>query len=412
MALTEKQRAAAERQAIIERASGINATVSGGSPATLPPLSSIAPTSALNKVRNVDELNRLASLGLTESDITRKGKDIYTNSGITEQALTDRKATPTATPTTTGPVSYADALKSTLASGAKKGANDVLTAESGYDNQLLVAKSALVDAWMGSTLTPDQLRVLSPSQQAAVREGKKDAIGSAIAGINTIIQGRKDLHDEEEAKAEEAEAKALAKAETTFNLYTQHNLWSQLSVEEQTALETTLGLPAGTIAGIAAEQASASDYDYKYSAGLGNSIVETVTDKKTGKLVSTRTIGSTGTGGGSTSTTSETSSTGKLSKDDFTSAYIAQVGEDLFVSPDIDNPEVKAQIDALYQEYVASFAETDTSILKLLSSTDKKKMIAQGLDPSDIEDVRTYFSSQYGEEVKTTTEEEDLSFLD
>ena len=250
MALTEKQRAAAERQAIIERASGINATVSGGSPATLPPLSSIAPTSALNKVRNVDELNRLASLGLTESDITRKGKDIYTNSGITEQALTDRKATPTATPTTTGPVSYADALKSTLASGAKKGANDVLTAESGYDNQLLVAKSALVDAWMGSTLTPDQLRVLSPSQQAAVREGKKDAIGSAIAGINTIIQGRKDLHDEEEAKAEEAAQKVkddLSFGISLLNSYKDLGLLGSLTTEQMTSLASQTGLTEAAI---------------------------------------------------------------------------------------------------------------------------------------------------------------------
>lgn len=46
----------------------------------------------LTKVRNTTELDSFAKLGLTESDITRDGKDIYLNRGITEDYLKARSA--------------------------------------------------------------------------------------------------------------------------------------------------------------------------------------------------------------------------------------------------------------------------------------------------------------------------------
>lgn len=178
-------------------------------------------------------------------------------------------------------------------------------------------------------------------------------------------------------------------------------------------------MPTGTIDSLAANQNTDTN-EYKYSSGLGNSIVETVTDKKTGKLVSTRTIGSTASGsssgGGGSAADESTTPADVISKDDFTSAYISEVGELSAMSPDITNPEVKAQIDALYQEYVGSIPTTssvsDAKLIKSLSSTDKKKMYARGLDPASGSDVKKYLEEEYNktETEKISSEESDNPF--
>lgn len=51
------------------------------------------------QVRNVEELERLAALGLSESDITRQGDAIFLNEGITADSLTQRGAVPPPSPT-------------------------------------------------------------------------------------------------------------------------------------------------------------------------------------------------------------------------------------------------------------------------------------------------------------------------
>lgn len=99
---------------------------------------------------------------------------------------------------------FAEVMQQAAQKGAQAGADAMLTAPQGFDNKLLMQKSVLVNALLGERLTPEDLRWLSPQQQALVREsgpGGKANIEAAIAGLNTIFQGRKDLRKEEEDKA-------------------------------------------------------------------------------------------------------------------------------------------------------------------------------------------------------------------
>lgn len=93
-----------------------------------------------------------------------------------------------------------------------------------------------------------------------------------------------------------AKKTAQDQAATTFKVYSDNDMWDKMSPEARASIEKSLGLPSGTIDTLAADHNS--QYEYKYSNGPGTSLVELVTDKKTGQMVSTRTIGSTATGGG------------------------------------------------------------------------------------------------------------------
>lgn len=54
-------------------------------------------TEVATQIRNVEELNKLAALGLTESDITRQGSAIFLKPGITAESLQARSAKPATT---------------------------------------------------------------------------------------------------------------------------------------------------------------------------------------------------------------------------------------------------------------------------------------------------------------------------
>ena len=83
------------------------------------------------------------------------------------------------------------------------------------------------------------------------------------------------------------------------------------------------------------------------------------------------------------------------------------------VSPNINDPQVSAEIDSYYEEYLDTFATEQASLpanleLPKLTPTDKKKMFALGLDSNNRDDVVKYLRGQYGEEIA----DEDADFED
>lgn len=84
-----------------------------------------------------------------------------------------------------------------------------------------------------------------------------------------------------------------------------------------------------------------------------------------------------------------------LNKQQFTDVYIDEVGKQLSMSPDINNPEFKGEIDRLYDEYVASLGPEAVKNAVPLTTTDKQKMYNLGLDPADLEDINTYLNNKF-----------------
>lgn len=134
----------------------------------------------------------------------------------------------------------------------QKKQEEILNAPDSYDQILEKRYGALTTALLdGATaLTPENLRWLDPAQQAAVRDGNINLLKTARAGTTAEMQMRSNRKKEEEATKEREEAKRLAQAETTFNLYSKYGMWDKLSEEQKIDLETTLGLPTGTVASL------------------------------------------------------------------------------------------------------------------------------------------------------------------
>lgn len=135
---------------------------------------------------------------------------------------------------------------------------------------------------------------------------------------------------------------------------------------------------------------------------VGGNLYSLSFNKETGKwdsqLVKSKSGGSTPSSNNAPS--SPTPKVELISKDEFVKQYIETVGETAGMSPDISNPNIKAQIDSLYDEYLRSSPSNktsvpDASILKSISSSDKKKMYARGLNPDDVADVKSYLADEY-----------------
>lgn len=194
---------------------------------------------------------------LTEADLVRDNGRISLKPGLTIEAIKARGAAgaapaaptapeaPVAPPS--APTTFDQAMRDATTGGAKAGMDKALGASDSYDTLLDKQKLSLMTAYLGDAVTPESLRWLSPAQQSAVRSGKKDAIEAALAGINSIVVGRKEKKDADQARIDKQNAETSAKAETTFNLYSKYNLWDKLSEEDKKNLEVSLGLPSGTI---------------------------------------------------------------------------------------------------------------------------------------------------------------------
>src|SRR3990167_7198985 len=111
-------------------------------------------------------------------------------------------ATPVAPPT---PTTYQDAIREATKTGADTGYSNALGAPESYDNQIIRQKAALLSALLGDAVTPEDLRWLNPSQQNAIRSGKKEALEAELVGLKAIQTGRSELKKEEERQAAELE---------------------------------------------------------------------------------------------------------------------------------------------------------------------------------------------------------------
>ena len=167
--------------------------------------------------------------------------------GTLQTAQADRGTTPPPTTpesdkvvTPEGPKSYADTMSDVIKAGAETGYNNAMNAPGGYDNQILQQKGIMMAALLGDAVTPEDLRWLSPQQQAAVRSGKKAAIEAQLVGLNAIVQGRKDMK-------KEAEEKALRQ----YELFAKSGTAPEdLPQDFLNKLDAQLGLPQGTFSDI------------------------------------------------------------------------------------------------------------------------------------------------------------------
>lgn len=164
-----------------------------------------------------------------------------TSPTATPTTFTPDAATATTTPTVATPASYSDAMKQVITAGAGV-AKDAVYGDlsNNFDNQLLVQRGLIYASLAGERLTPSELQVLSPSQQAAVRGASKEALQAEIIGMNSILQGRETLKDKEAEKAQKQ-----------FDLYLESGVAPE-DVDQAflAKLDETAGTPAGTYAAI------------------------------------------------------------------------------------------------------------------------------------------------------------------
>ncbi|KKQ98835.1 MAG: hypothetical protein UT24_C0034G0013 [Candidatus Woesebacteria bacterium GW2011_GWB1_39_12] len=222
-----------------------------------------------------------------------------TNTGITRQLNIERAAglpsftatgTPAMTKPSTTPVTpegqFTTALQNIVKDKIEAKRNDLLKPDDNLDTQLALQRGAFYAALVGKAdaLTAEDLRWLSPSQQAAVRSGDKAVIEGAIVGLNSIMQTRKENKLAKNTAIEKANIAAMTK----FNTLSELGMLDKLSEADQVKIESQLGLEPGAI-----KSMQGQDFVYKTSAGTGNSIIETKLNKQTGQVLSVRTIGGT-----------------------------------------------------------------------------------------------------------------------
>lgn len=129
-----------------------------------------------------------------------------------------------------------DALKEFTKLGAEKTKSTLLGAPEDYDNQIIRQKASLLTKLFGEDLTPDDLKWLTPSQSSAILSGDEKLIKAELAGLNSIVQSRKDLKKEEEEKALKQ-----------YELFAQSGISpDQLPEGFLSQLDATIGLPDGT----------------------------------------------------------------------------------------------------------------------------------------------------------------------
>lgn len=315
----------------------------------------------------------------------------------------DTASRPTFTP------SFTNTVIQKVTDKAKESLDQKLGASDSYDSQLIRAEAALLKIQLGENLTPEDLRWLSPSQQAAVRSGDDNLVKSERAALNFIRTEREKAKEKEEIRKEkeleriqQEQQKVLDITTNAFNIYAKNNLWKNLSGAERIAMETTLGLPKGTI-GAMANSGVAEEVEYEIRSLSKDRILQIKKDKKTGKILSQEVMNSAGSKPLTPPKKDDDESI--LSKDAFLSAAMTEginLGNGMG-SPDISSPKIQAQIERLYQEYLNAMKAIQLSsgevlrVKKLkerLTKTDLQKMTSTGLDPNDAEDILTYLDSK------------------
>lgn len=165
--------------------------------------------------------------------------------------LTPTSEAPTAPPPITD---YATALKEATAAGVQAKKEQLLGAPEDYDNQILRQKGALMTKLLGKDLTPDDLKWLTTSQVNAVNSTGPDGtrlLEAEIAGLNTIVTGRREMKKEEEEKALKQFEMFVASGTPV----------DQLPTDFLNGLDSKLGLPSGTHASIYKSQVASSEQE-------------------------------------------------------------------------------------------------------------------------------------------------------
>ena len=179
----------------------------------------------------------------------------------TGRAPTAAETTPSKAPVTAAGA-FVDLVRQKTQEKITAKREELLNAPDNYDTQVALQRGTLYEALAeGATaLTPEKLRWLSPDQQDAIRSDDKGLIKNSIIGLNSILQFRKDARDEEDAKKEKEDAKRLAQAETTYGIYKDLG-FEKLTDVQRASLETTLGLPSGTLLTFAEDKTNGIDWE-------------------------------------------------------------------------------------------------------------------------------------------------------
>lgn len=229
------------------------------------------------------------------------------------QATTGRVAT--GKPLTSGGA-FAQAVQQKAAAKVQEKRDTLLNAPENYDTQIALQRGALFQALAEglTALTPENLRWLTPQQQQMIRNGDKDLMKSAIVGLNSILQFRKEARLEEEARQQREQAKLLAEEEkeyeraaSAFKVYVDNGLWETLTPEARAGFEATFGFEPGTI-DLMEEHSKDPDFTYEQKSTERGGWIEfkmdasgQVVDQKT--LVESRPLASGGGSSGSVETT-------------------------------------------------------------------------------------------------------------
>jgi len=224
----------------------------------------------------------------------------------------------------------------------------------------------LASALLKETLTPQELRWLSPSQQAAVKSGDENLIRAARGGLNTILQGRMEQQEKEQARQDklnaEAEAKTLAQAETTFNLYSKYGLWDKLDDAAKIELETKLGLPPNTIQSIKKATEETPDGTWELRS-TDQGLAAVYLDPKTGETKFNVVVPAKATGG-----VGGTKPTGDLSK-------LSNRAKAVYDNPALLNNYTPTEKGKILDELSSAGADVSRFTLEKVAGT-QKQMIA------------------------------------
>ena len=289
----------------------------------------------------------------------------------------------------------------------------LLNAPENYDTQIALQRGALFEALANgvSALTPENLRWLSPQQQQMIRDGKKDLMSSAIVGLNSILETRKDLRKEEQARQDKLNTEARAEAKTALEIYSKNNLWDKVSEEERSKLESSLGLAPGTIGGMA----SKDGFTYELKPTERGGYVQFKFDSS-GKLVGQEEVRASSARAGSTTT----STTGNPDAYDF-KEFVTEFQKSARFSIDSTPGSTgEAELKKLYSQYQAEVeskniatyingvAYSPDAAKKAINSTDRQKMMLKGLNPDSVQDIKKYVEEIKGD-TKGNTAGENMS---
>jgi len=248
--------------------------------------------------------------------------------------------TPTLPPEVQNKIDYANALKEKVTTAVQGQREKLLSAPDNFDTQLAIKLGALRAGALGENVTPEELRWLSPSEQALIRSGKKDAIKAEMISIGTIMEQRRVQRADDEARVRQAQADTM----TRFNTIASYNLFDRLSASERVSMETTLQLPTGSIDSIITQAQDDGEGQWEIRAGAGKgSFVAVRVNKNTGLL---EVKGAYGTGigsggsGGSSNNNSNNSTDGETLSDSERQAQLIINGITNGANPlDVNDPE-------------------------------------------------------------------------